>query len=533
MSLVPIENVNRVGVIYDVLPHEIPPEGWSFAQNIRFSRIAAEKFTGHKIVYTGTAVAPYWVTPWLTDVAHYWVYAGLAKIYRVTGTTHTDITRYTTTPGDDDYAAGTATVWSGGVFNGVPILNNNSIVDPPQQWDSALGRMKDLDNWPATYFCNVIGFYKNFVIAMDLTIGSVHYPQLVKWSDIADPGTVPGSWDHTDPTKSAGEQPLAEVGGSIIFGKQLGDVFVIYKEQSAIGMQFIGGQAIFRFYTMFSDLGILAPHCVVNYEKKHFVVMRGDIRLHNGQISESIIDKKNRDWLFNNIDPTYYQNTFVTVNRNASEIWVCYPAVGSTAGHCDNAAVWNWVTNTWGHRVLPDIRYAAYDIIDTSGESEIIDDDLGIIDDDFSIIDQKLYNPTILNVLMCGTADTLLYAADETNTFNGTAPSVVLEREGIAIVGRDREGNAKIDLGRVKFVRRVYPKMQSTGAVDIYVGGQEDLGGAVSWSGPFSFNPNTDHKIDCMVQGKFIGFKITSSTDVNWKLYGYTLDMEVLGESTL
>ena len=93
----------------------------------------------------------------------------------------------------------------------------------------------------------------------------------------------------------------------------------------------------------------------------------------------------------------------------------------------------------------------------------------------------------------------------------------------------ERTGLFDESANRVKYCRAVYPKMSATGSVNIYVGSQMALDEGIVWSGPFAFNPATDYKIDCEVSFRWMGIKIESTTDVDWSLTAYDLDLEDMG----
>jgi len=260
-------------------------------------------------IFAGTAEvipsAPHWLLPWRTLTQKLWIYSGVDKCYQTDGVTHADITRYTTSPGDNDYTAGARPLWTGGVLHGVPVMNHRNGTDYPQQWDSALARMKDLENWPINTYAKVLRTYKNFLIALDITKGSTRYPFMVKWSDIADPGSVPASWDETDATTIAGENTLAQTNGWLVDCAPLGDLNVIYKQDSIWGMQHIGGVNVFRFYEISQSIGALAPRCIKEFYRKHLVVGQNDIVLFDGGQPKSIVNKRMRRWFYNNINTEY------------------------------------------------------------------------------------------------------------------------------------------------------------------------------------------------------------------------------------
>jgi hypothetical protein len=103
-----------------------------------------------------------------------------------------------------------------------------------------------------------------------------------------------------------------------------------------------------------------------------------------------------------------------------------------------------------------------------------------------------------------------------------------VERTGLTITGKDHRGEFKLDPSSVKFCRRVYPKINATGAVNVYVGAQQTLQGPVTWQGPFSFDPETQEHIDCRVQGVALAIRYESDSDIEWSSTGFALDLEIL-----
>ena len=45
----------------------------------------------------------------------------------------------------------------------------------------------------------------------------------------------------------------------------------------------------------------------------------------------------------------------------------------------------------------------------------------------------------------------------------------------------------------------------------------------ITWEGPIAFNPNSQSKVSCRISGKYLGIKIVSDTDIDWKLHGLLL----------
>ncbi len=518
--IIPVENIGSIGIVSDVSPEKLPKEAWSAGQNVRFRENTVRKAKGWSEPVGTPTVVPYWLLPYRTTTDSFWVYAGLTKVYVTDGTTHTNITRQTASV-DVDYNATADLNWTGLVFGGVPIMNNG--VDPPQMWSppQAATKLVELSNWPANAECAALRGFKQFLIALNYTNGSAtNFPRLVKWSHGAGFNSVPSSWDETDDTKDAGEYELADTRGDVVDGLAFRDDFIIYKDDSIWGMSFVGGANVFRFYEISLQLGILSRRCMAEWERGHFVFGTNDIVITDGQTVRSVVDRKVRSRVYNAIDPTNYGRSFVVPNLIKKEMWACYPANGES--FATEAMVWNWEENSISFRELPKIAHASYGVVNPGGGTTW-DVDSQVWDADSSAWDDQTFNPTQTRIMMAGTNDTKIYLGDDpaSNTKNGTNMTSLVERTGLF----------NESASRVKYCGGVYPKMESTGSIDIYVGSQMALDEGVSWEGPFAFNSATDYKVDCEVSGRWLGVRVESTEDVDWSMTGYELDIEDLGQN--
>ena len=111
-----------------------------------------------------------------------------------------------------------------------------------------------------------------------------------------------------------------------------------------------------------------------------------DVVVNDGVGITSIINKRMRRALFNAIDTTYYNRSFVVHNPSKSEMWVCIPEVGQTSATL--AYVWNVKENTWTVRDLPNVTFANAGMISLAA-SNTWDADSGAWDDDASLWDQS------------------------------------------------------------------------------------------------------------------------------------------------
>lgn len=396
MPIITLRDVGKYGVGKDTRPHTLPPGAWSRSQNIRFRDRLAGNIGGHERIFSVPRITPLWLLYAKTPASSHFIYPGLTKIYQWDGLSHKNITRQTAGV-DVDYAASEVIGWNGGMLNGIAILNNG--VDLPQSWNpyTPAARAVNLANWPTTDRARVIRPHKAFLIALNLTKSGTEFPYLVKWSDAADPGFVPGSWDETDPTTLAGENPLAEGGDFIVDGLDLRDTFIIYKESSVWLMQFVGGQFVFRFQKLFDDFGLLSQECVREFKSRHFVVSNDDIIIHDGNQWESIGKEKVRRNLFNNINPEQISKVFVQADYKNTEMWICYPESGVT--YCNRALIWNWEEGTFTERDIPGLVHMAYGQVSLE-ESETWDSFSGEWDAASTIWDSGLGTRTEEQLIM-------------------------------------------------------------------------------------------------------------------------------------
>ena len=386
------------GMVKDVNPIGLPNEILTHTQNARFEDNAAKKILGHDIVFTNPSVAPYFLIN-LTGASNFWFYAGTAKIFRTDGTNHTDVTRAS----GGDYSTNLTGVgnWVGTIFNGNPILNNG--VDVPQLFDTSSSKFIDLSNWLSNSTCKSIRAYGNYLIALNMTESGTNFPSRVRWSDTST--SIPSTW-VASATNDAGANTIGDEGDFIVDGFQLNKSFIIYKERSTWLMNYIGGNLVFSFQKLFSDTGILSRNCAVEFNNKHFVVTEGDIIVHNGVTKKSIVTNIVRRELFNELDTTNFRNIFTLHNKQKSEIWTCYPTVGST--FCNKALVWNYDINRFSFRDLPDVLHIATGIVNPGATTDVWSGQSQSWDNysTSSTWGQRLYNPSEVSILMAGTNDT-------------------------------------------------------------------------------------------------------------------------------
>lgn len=516
-----INDVASIGVVRDSPPHEIPPEAWTMAANVRFEDNSIVQLLGYSQVFGPPLFPPYFAQFVSAPGQPWWLYAGLNKIACYDGSVHTDITR--TTDGAT-YGATGANQWQGTNIGGIPILNNG--VDVPQFWAlpfSKTTHMANLTNWPSTLRCQVIRAFGPVMLALNLTDTGVLKPYDVRWSHPADPGSVPPTWDITDPTHNAGQISLSDVdSGQVVDGMSLQGNFYVYKENSCWRFRNVGGQYIFDEDPFLENIGLLAPRCVTitGDGQRHFFVGQDNIYTHDGNSAKPLLDGRTRRYLFNNIDVGNYANSFVFVNPVRKEGWFCYPQVGSQFP--DTALIVNYDTLSATEGVAIDWQAAAIGTVQTSDPNTwtTVTQAWNQESTPWSYANRR-------KIVLCKPTTTNLEELDLGVTRDGTAFTGIVQRTSLGVVGRNRKtGDWITDFETRKMCHRIWPKMSGQ-PVQIRLGGQNVPNGPVTWSPYVTFDPNTQKWADITAEGAALCVEISGAN--GWKLDGYKLDMFLLG----
>ena len=507
-----IPAAGQYGVNRDLSQHELPVNTWTDALNIRFIDGMAAQVDGYKELYPTAAVVPYHLIPVDVGGLRKWIYTSDKKMYTVeTGSIHTNITRQTMGV-DADYDA-SRNSWTSTVLGGIPILNSGT--DAPQQWLLS-GRATDLANWPANTTANAMRAFKNSLVALNVNKAGTPYPYMVKWSHPADAGTVPVTWDETDPTKDAGEYDLSEGFDTIVDGLSLRDAFIIYKQSSIWRMDYTGGVFVYRFQKIINDQGVLAKNCIAEIKGQHFVFSNSDCIVHDGQVATSVLDKLTRRDLFRQIDPERTSQCFVFVNRLFNEVFACYPTHGSEV--CNRALVWNYVDRTVSFRDLPNVNFAENGPVDDSAGTTW-DSDNDSWDSDNTPWDSQ--NASLNRALSVMASDNQkLYLLDATNQNDGVDISSFIERRGLS-VGEPES---------MKLIRSVRPRIYGNGGyVNVQVGYGETPYSEPVYNAAVPFFVNSTISVDSFVTGRYLAIKFSSGTAVSWRLDSFDVDVQKAG----
>lgn len=518
---VDIDMVGGIGLVKDQVAYKLPPEAWNEALNVRFFAKGCERIGGWSQILGSPMIAPHFILPVQGPSNNFIVYVSLTAAAVWDGTTNTNITR-----GSGAYNATETRDWNGTLLGPIPILNNG--VDVPQFWadtDTSVD-LADLTNWPSTLRAKVIRALGPFLIAGGLTDDGEARPHRVRWSHPADPGSVPVTWDVSDTTKLAGEIDLPDVESGLIQDMlELNGDMMVYKSGSATRLRFIGGNSVFDRDTYLSTVGVLAPRCVCLGPDgaSHVMATNDDIIVHNGQGEPvSILDKRMRRYLFQQIDTQAFHRSFIFANPLYDEVWFCYPESGQVQPN--RAILWNRGENKISEVDKISFRGAANATLEGSDTTTWAD--IAGSWDDQTIPWSSAYRR---KVLLADAGSNKFLLLDDGNKKDGKTFKTLLQRNGIALVGKARDGSPMEDFKQRKMIERIWPKAEG-GSLDFRIGYQDTPTAQMVWGGKRTFKPATNNFIDFAdASGRLLAIEISTRKNDYWRFEGYKLEMSLEG----
>ncbi len=506
--------INPRGVNQDIPPGQLDPNLYSSVLNAESFDIGMQRARGIASAYPGVLFAPEHLAYNKDSNLFYWLYAAGAGIGVTDGAAHFDVTP---TPAPSSIWP---TVWTEAFLNTLIAINNQ--VDPPWYWNGdTASPLLPLPGWPAGRTCNALRAYKNNLLALGTYGAGGDFIDQILWSQSAAPGQVPQDWTPL-PTNDAGDNVLADTIGALLDGQAFRDSMMLFKEHSTYLMNFIGGNFVFNFRQLFTTSGILAPNCAAEYLGNVIILTDGDLIRTDGVAAQSLIDKRMRSFIFNNIDSDNYQLAFMVSYHTDNQVWCCFPEVGES--ECTLALVWDATDDSFGIRELsPKTSHIARGqvgnvtgIIDWDGDAQAWDADA-------TNWNSALFNPTEDSLLQADRINTKLYAINEGQTFAGQVIQSRLERVALDF------GDAEL----VKLVKSIILRLSApAGTVfTIRLGSSDAPSDPVNWSSPVTFTSGVDDpRIDVFAQGRYIAYSIENEQDVlPWYVWGIDFEYDWQG----
>lgn len=540
MPTVPVRGVGEIGVIADVIPHDLPLKAWTDARNVRFSQGAASRSSIYKtydaaysyskepvglVEGSGSGSEGFLVTVF-ADGSMEENHSGTTTDVTPTGVLGTSSAQITTAYlGDVTYVNRTADV---------PVWRTL-----PQ--DGAFKPLTDY-GWEAGDRAYSLRAYKDFLIALNVTKTTNIYPAMVKWSDAAQAGLPPSNWDVADVSSLAGENVLNDVRGHLVDGAALGADFIIYGQFQTYRMSYIGEPYIFTTQKIFEDQGMIARNCAVAIDSYHYVFGRSDIYVHDGMIKQSLVSGRIRDRVFSELDFAKADRCFVAHDQFRGEILFHYPSVASDApwdyddvAGCNRAAVYNYRENTWSFVDTP----AVVGEIALSQSPNI------------TWADEGTWNASAAAwASFDGTRPRMSLYASAGNAVLGIAgqPYFLDDMDGGRITNQAAtdilwpafiEGFYKdvdeigVELYGRKMVKRLVPQVRTNDAaayITMALGVSHTASGLIRWDTTRVIDPNISAKYDTRASGRYISLRIDIPAGSYAEFSGYDVEiMQIAG----
>lgn len=521
-----LEEFRPVSANLDVPPSEVDPGEWTDILNFYMRQGFAQRSSGETQIFGDFLDPPVNLKNVVEGTSNFWVVMGNSSIVAIDQAgTVSDITPAL-------YAGPiTPRLANQTVLNGFPIQNFRQ--DPPTFWDKQIANpCAPLPGWQTGDIVRSIRAFKFFLFGLNLTRGGVETPDALIWSSAAPQGGIPTEWLPAT-TNQAGSTELSATSGGIVDGLALRGQFMIYKNHSTYSCNFTGGTFVFSFRKFLTTSGILANNCVAEVEGQHVVMTDGDVLLHDGQNVRSLVDRKMRRFIFLQIDPVNFQNSFVLNYRAAKECWICFPTQGNEFANL--AVVWDYAHNLLSVRELVDHWSHA--------ESGTVLETTAALDWDSQTDDWNSSSGSWNRAQFTGAFERALAAVPD-STIDAKARLLFIDNANSLVDGTPVGGSItreSLDLGApesFKYIRRVWPRITgSTGTVvQVRVGVQNDPSSGILWSALQDFNVNVDKFLNFDTSGRYISVRFEEDTSptaipqATWSVHGFDLEYTLQGE---
>lgn len=547
MANVPVRDLAAKGILRDPSAYQLDLNAWSNGRNVRFHANKAEAAPIWRTAYDALSDTPVFAAGLEPSTGYdtVTIFGATGRLYAYSNGAVTDVTQVAGFVSSSDPRAVTATF-----LGDVQYINRPDY--PPRYFGPASTHFAALPNQESAWTCRSLRAFGDYLIALNVTkpnpwtdphTGTVQtggaFPSLFKWSDLTLIGQTPGSWDYLDPTTSAGENPLEELTTPLVDGLPMRAAFVIYSENDIWCAEPSGDQFIFKFRRLFSTGGLIAPNCAVEVDGIHYCFGPRDIYKHDGVSKVSIVDRRNREAIFRNLNKATSEVCFAAYVPHLGSIFFGY-STGDTGNaatikmdRCNQAAVYDIANDTWSFVDLPNVSAITVANMDTVMTWATVPATTTWSNIGGSWYDQE--NTYVKSAVAVSSAfsgvltNSRLLVYDFMNKGFSAFPysteansAAYVERTGIAL---DQLGS---DLKTYKNARALMPLVNiydPAVPMQVQIGYSMTPTGAVTWGPNLSFDPNTDYKVDFRTGGRYLALRFTVNSPADWELAGYDIDV--------
>lgn len=540
MPAIPVRDLGAIGIIKDLNSFSLPPNAFSDGINVRFDNKQLQRAP---IFRTLTASLTGTVPVWCYGV---YVQSGFdsilyanndGRLFSIANGTETNVSISGHVNNIDPRA-----------FTGCTLAQCTYVNRPdavPRVLLPSGAPFVVLPAWTSTWRCVSLRAFKSFLIALNVTKGSTSFPNLFKWSDQALNGAAPASWDETDTTKLAGENPITQLKTPIVDGGPLGDNFIVYSRDEVWKVIYTGGQFIFSFQRLpFDNAGLINQNCWLEIDGKHYAWGENDIYVHNGVTKTSIMADRNRNTFFRELNIQKSGVFYMAHDKYRNEIIFCGVSGAAAAsnrnpnGYCNYGAVYNYQNDTWSFRDLPNASFSATANANTVYTYATVPAALTYDNVGGSYFDQEdSFSRFAVFSVVADTPNGI--SASKIDVLDGADQgklALALDTEAVHPAWVERTGfdldTEGADLRSYKQVNALMPLAAlyaQNVTLTVQVGGHINSASPVTWDAEVPFDPVTMYKIDTRQGGHFLAHRYKMLTAHDFSVAGHDLDVILTG----
>jgi hypothetical protein len=568
MPTLPLRKLGGVGVITDANPYDLPPNAFSAANNVIFDEDRITRGPVFKQLFNPIRSA-------LTYDAAPGTYDANTNPYDSAQGGTSALARFVSSYADAQVGESVFVCERDGTVRAYPnnvltfLTPTSGTITNDNPWSHAqvggisfLARkgmrpyVRNIPNndpaysqiagdWVATDTAAVVRSFLDYAIMMNVEKNGVKYPTMFKWCNPIQYGAALSTinWDPSNTAYVAGENVLSEMRSPIRDGLVLGNSFIVYNQSQLWIVDYRGDSAVFGFRRLPFEGGVINTNCVVEVEGKHFVFGENDIYLHDGISKNSVADGRVRRTIYNTLDRTRQSSCFVVHDSVANLIHFCYPTLQDEAAFvkadfCNQAAIYNYKTDTWSFMDLPNVVGGA------EANASLVANSFPDVTDTYELYNTSYTSfigttpkmPIMLSVADqdAGVTDTRVFAVDlpTAGLVNLPAHRETLKTAYVERTGLDMD-NAGLptSLRGYKLVQSLVPQCSfedSTGVFTFQVGSSDLPTQSAAYRSTQTYSPAEDYKLDMMVAGRYLAYKVSTDSISNFQFSGMDLDVKAL-----
>ena len=231
---------------------------------------------------------------------------------------------------------------------------------------------------------------------------------------------------------------------------------------AVIKATFVGDPLVFSFDALATETTILSTRSPVPYDGSVYWIATDRFMMYNGSVRE-VPNLLNKDWFFDNLNWSQRQKVFGFKVPGKGEIWWCFPFGNATV--CTHAIIYNTRYNVWYDTVLPNGGR-------TSGFAPIF-----------------YPYPLLTGATPAPSSGYRLwqheFGIDEVEDGQVRAVRSCFETTPLGLSGDQQPSNRSLQISMIE------PAFKQTGPMTVTIGGSFTPKGPVTYSVPFTFEPDT------------------------------------------